>query len=612
MNSDLINKLRSGSFFSEIDIHFAGLISRLDMDNQPEIYLAGALISNYTQKKHICLDLQSVAGKPVTDNKDDFEPLVCPDLDDWLKALKASPVVGRPGDFKPLILDDRSRLYLYRYWEYETKLALLLKKRAEEDFVTTDLQYLKESFAQFFPGGNNETVDWQKVAALTAVVKKLCIITGGPGTGKTATVARILALLLKQDNSLKIALTAPTGKACVRMQQSIRDSKMTFECSDRLKDLIPEKAATIHRLLRAVPNSPYFRYNDNNLLSYDVVVVDEASMVDLALMTKLVGAVSSRARLILLGDKDQLASVEAGAVLGDICSKNQSDIFSKNFCLLYKKITGDTIQDGRPNSKSPAISDCIVELRKNFRFGIGSGIGIISQSINNGDADKAVHSLKSEEHADIKWSPLPAPGNLMKDLKSEILQGFMNYLQESDPVKTLDMLDRFRVLCALRDGPYGVMSLNKIIERTLSSENLIKPDSSWYSGRPVMITKNNYNLKLYNGDIGVILPDRESNNELRAFFIDSDNKLRKVPPARLGYHETAFAMTVHKSQGSEYDRILLILPDRDSPVVTRELIYTGITRARGQAEILCPENIFRTGVSVRTKRTSGLSDMLWS
>jgi len=611
MNSGMINKLGSNSFFSEIDIHFAGLISKLDRGNRPEIYLAAALISNYTQKKHICLDLNSIAGKPIVNNEDTVEPLVCPDIDDWLKTLKASPVVGRPGEFKPLILDDKSRLYLYRYRQYETEIAESLRKRAEENVKPANLHNLKEGFTQLFPASNNKTVDWQKVAALTAVVKKLCIITGGPGTGKTATVARILALLLNQDNSLKIALAAPTGKACVRMQESIRDSKMTFECSERLKDLIPEKAVTIHRLLRSIPNSPYFRYNEDNLLPYDVVVVDEASMVDLALMAKLLMAVSAEAQLILLGDKNQLASVEAGAVLGDICGKSQPDTFSESFCILCEEIAGDKIQSKSPDLEYPAIADCVVELSKSYRFGANSGIGVVSQSINNGDTEKAVHSLKNEEYADIKWSSLPAPGSLTRDIKSAILNGFKNYLQESDPVKTLDMLDRFRVLCALREGPYGVISINKTIERILSSENLIKPDSLWYSGRPVMVTRNNYNLKLYNGDTGVILPDCESNNKPRAFFIDSDGKLRKISPARLGRHETVFAMTVHKSQGSEYDSVLFILPDRDSPVVTRELIYTGITRAKKHVEILCPENVFRNGISARIKRTSGLAERLW-
>ncbi|MCD6161699.1 MAG: exodeoxyribonuclease V subunit alpha [candidate division Zixibacteria bacterium] len=611
MSIEQINKIKTSGLFSEIDIHFAKFISELSGGGHPSVALAAAMISSHTQNKHICLDLTMAAGKHIANQGNLPEPIICPGLPEWLAELKSSPVVGKPGDFKPLILDNKARLYLYRYHNYETKFALALERRAEETNANTNIQLLQDGLNRLFPQTDKDIINWQKAASLTAVMKKLCVITGGPGTGKTSTVVGIMSLLLEQDNTARIALTAPTGKACARMQESIIEIMQLLKCSDTIKKLLPAKTSTVHRLLGAIPNSPYFRYNEHNQLPYDAVIIDEASMVDLALMSKLVDAIPSTARLIILGDKDQLASVEAGSVFGDICGKSDSFEHSKNFYRMYENVTGDKIKITPSNKNTPAISDCLICLQKNYRFGSDSGIGIVSQYINYGDADSAIDTIENERYDDIELLGLPHPDDILAAIESAALRGYKDYLKEQEPIKALALFNRFRVLCAIRKGPYGINSLNRYIEKILTAKKLIKPDSEWYIGRPVMVAKNDYALKLFNGDIGIILPDREKNNERRAFFLDETGKLRNISPIRLPQHETVYAMTVHKSQGSEFDEVLLILPDKESPVVARELLYTAITRSKKKAVVWSPESIFRAGVSHRTKRTSGLADLLW-
>jgi exodeoxyribonuclease V alpha subunit len=345
-------------------------------------------------------------------------------------------------------------------------------------------------------------------------------------------------------------------------------------------------------------------------LPVDVVVADEVSMVDLALMSKLAQSVPSHARLILLGDKDQLSSVEAGAVLGEICDTGHFHGFSEELCERYRALTGDRIDTRAESGKGPEIQDCVVHLQKSYRFGSDSGIGAVSRAINTGDGDLAL-SLMRGQYNDIRWNSLPAPNVLSTQLRRLILRGYKPYLQTADPSEMVYFFEQFRVLCAIRSGPYGVTALNLLIEQILREERLINTENRWYRGRPIMITKNDYNLGLFNGDIGIILPDALSGNGVRACFPASDGTFRWFPPIRLPEHETVYAMTVHKSQGSEFDNALLVLPDQHSPVVSRELIYTGITRAKRSVEVWAGEGVFLEGVSRRTLRASGLRDTLW-
>jgi exodeoxyribonuclease V alpha subunit len=329
-------------------------------------------------------------------------------------------------------------------------------------------------------------------------------------------------------------------------------------------------------------------------------------------MAKLFQAIPSSARVILLGDKDQLASVEAGAVLGDICSAATTDLVRTRSTASYS-LPGES--GTRWNASLPtknALADCVVQLQKNYRFGQQSAIYRLSNAINEGRAEAALQILKdsgANAAADLVSAPLPRRAELKEALRAQVTAGFSEFLKASDPLAALAALARFRILCALREGPFGVAGLNQATEEILEDAGLIRPQSPWYAHRPIMITRNDYNLKLFNGDIGLLLPDGDS-GEPRAFFPGPDSTLRKFLPLRLPEHETAYAMTVHKSQGSEFDRVLLILPERESPVLSRELLYTGITRARTSVELWFEEKVFRAALARRVTRTSGLCDAL--
>ena len=603
--------------FSEIDIHFARLIHRLaGRQEVPELALAAALASYATSQGHVCLDLSSVEDQLLMTHDpeiDDFSHQELPKLAEWRKRLESSGVVGRPGDERPLILDDRSRLYLYRYWQYEKALADDIKARAATEIEKIDVPLLKDRLSRLFPQTRDKETDWQKLASFVSVTKRFCVISGGPGTGKSSTVARLLALILETNktNEMRIALAAPTGKAAARLQETVKNGKETLRIDDRIKESIVAKASTIHRLLGAVPGSPYFRHNAENPLPVDMVIIDEASMVDLALMSKLVQAIPPNARLVLLGDKDQLSSVEAGAVLGDICDTGRTHGLSQKVCDKFREISGDQVDISPKGCNGPDIGDCVVQLKKTFRFGTHSGIGAVSHAVNKGDGNLALGLLKDSRYKDVKWKTLPASKVLRQALKVDVIKGYRPYLQATEPMEISRLFEQFRLLCAPRRGPYGVSALNLIVEQILREENLITTGKRWYRGLPVLIRKNDYNLGLFNGDTGIILPDPESNNDLRAFFLSPNRTLRKMLPARLPDHETVYAMTVHKSQGSEFDKALLILPDKFTPLLTRELTYTAITRAKQSVQVWGTESVFVQGVSRRIERASGLRDALW-
>jgi exodeoxyribonuclease V alpha subunit len=605
---EFVNELKNSGCFFPIDIHFAGLIARLNENPKREVILAAALASNSTQKRHVCLDLKSVAGKPLSVNGE-TTGIKCPPLPDWIDILKASRIVGTPGEFKPLILDKSHRLYLYRYWHYENYLAARLRELAGSESPPLDYGILRDGLNRLFPSDKSGIIDYQKIAAFIAVTRRLCVISGGPGTGKTATIARILALLLEQNQALRIALCAPTGKACAGLKESIRENKDSLNIADSIKSLIPDTAFTIHRLLKTIPHSPYFRHDDRNPLPFDVLIVDETSMVDLALLAKLVSALLSKASLILLGDRNQLASVEAGAVMGDIFGSQESHSYSKSFCELHESVTGETIEYRRSAGAPAPLADCIVELSHSYRFGRESGIGVLSRKIIDNDINGACLILRENKFNDVRWffpSPQKNLSTIIKDYAGEWSE---EYFADGDPLSILGRLNRRQVFCALREGPYGVKAINNLIDNILKS---LMPDALVHSRKPIIITENDYDLGLFNGDIGIILPDRDSDNKSRAFFIDSEGDLRKYPLSRLPAYEAAYAITVHKSQGSEFDEIMLILPDRDSPVLTRELFYTALTRARQKAVIHGDENIIRACLARTSERMSALAEYLWT
>ncbi|MEA1966761.1 MAG: exodeoxyribonuclease V subunit alpha [Thermodesulfobacteriota bacterium] len=617
MDKYKIDLLYKNSLIQDIDIRFSDLLLKLAGENaSEELYLASIFLnSTIVKSMHISFDLGACAEKSLGHIFSDIdislaeqlEDVITPSMGMWREKLLKSGVVGFPAEYKPLILDEKNRLYLYRYFEYETNLAQSIKDRVKREKHNIDFDLLKKGISRCFSDKSHAIPDWQKIAAVAAVVNNFSVISGGPGTGKTYTVTNILALYLEQKRNLNIALCAPTGKAAARLSESIKKAKLNINFKESIVSRIPETASTIHRLLGVRPGSPYFRHNINNKLSADLVIVDEASMVSMPLMTKLIQAVSSNASIILLGDRNQLASVEAGAVLGDICRTSDIDSFSTSFCEKYFKITGEHIPV-RDDRISNAVSDAVVELKQSFRFDSESGIAMVSCAVNKGDSVKALELLKQHSDASIKFFDLPHAGKLTK----MVHRVFKEKIEPVFLCKSIDQaftfLENFRILCSHKKGPTGVSRINMIVESMLQEKGFFEKSKKFYKGRPIIILSNDYNLNLYNGDVGIIWEDE--NREIRAFFPDDKKGFRTFSPARLPVHETLFAMTIHKSQGSEYDSILMILPDKESPILTRELIYTGITRAKTSAVIWMNQDVFKKGVKMRVKRASGLADRL--
>ncbi|EPF7977235.1 exodeoxyribonuclease V subunit alpha [Vibrio harveyi] len=470
-------------------------------------------------------------------------------------------------------------------------------------------------------------VNWQKVAAAVALTRRFAVISGGPGTGKTTTVTKLLAALIEQagqEKNLTIKLVAPTGKAAARLTESIGKAIQELPVEPELKAKIPTESSTLHRLLGAIPNSAEFRHNKQNPLHLDILVVDEASMVDLPMMYKVVDALPKHARLILLGDKDQLASVEAGAVLGDICSFHAFG-FGKEQASAVAKLTGfDTL--AYSTNSNASIADSLCMLQKSYRFDARSGIGQLAKAVNAGSAAK-VDDVWNRDFADIEHFALSSQNynQMMQTLVAEYGRYLKRIGQQEIDQKTgepetlthkakavLDTFNQCRLLCAVREGDFGVTGLNQRIEKALAARKLIQTqDELWYHGRPVMVTRNDHGLGLYNGDIGICMrDDSEGEPRLKVFFELPDGSVKSVLPSRVPEHETAYAMTIHKSQGSEFEYTLMILPPDFSPILTRELIYTGITRAKKRLAMYTEMSVLKRGIKVKTTRASGLVERL--
>ena len=555
--------------FVDIDRHFARFVDGFSQGDLPAV--AAAMLSRNMRHGHICLDL----SKGPVEFAEPLPGFVWPELKTWKKAFGKSRAIGRPEEGRPLVLDDAGRFYLRRYWEYEQALAQRILVRCQQSAAPNLLITEHETPVQ------PERGDLQGLAIQTALTRHFVVISGGPGTGKTTTVLKILERMVSEPGGekLRIALAAPTGKAAARLQETLRAGTGNASLQGRL----PKSASTLHRLLGPCHHSVYFRHHAKNLLPVDLVVVDEASMVPLTMMAKLFDALPEKARVILLGDRDQLSSVEPGAVLGDIANAA---------------------------SKPGPLNGSLIMLEKNYRFGNESHIFALSNAVRDGKADRALEILSSGEHPDLGAGRAPPPPQLEEQLRQRIIAGYSGYLGRPDPAEALNEFKKFRVLCPFRVGPYGVENLNRAIEKILREKSLISGAQNAYPGLPILITQNDDPLRLYNGDIGILLPDPADASLLLAWFIGEDGGIRRIPPARLPGHEPAFAMTVHKSQGSEFDKVLLILPEKDSPLLTRELIYTGLTRARSRVEVWFQESVLRAAVTRYVQRGSGLHDRL--
>ena len=595
---------------TSIDRHFADFIKAAATADTAVLWVLTAILSNGVGSGDTCLDLKQVAGKEIKIG-DVVTPI--PVFDELSSLLQKSAVVGTKADCRPLILDPTGRLYLYRYWHYEHGLAQTLLDKGSS-IATYDAVVVKDGLERLFPAKMGTQIDWQQVATLAAIRKKFCVISGGPGTGKTSTVVKIIALLLEQPTKhpLRIALAAPTGKSAARLKESISQMVGQLNCSATIKGQIPTDVLTIHRLLGYISGSVQFRHNQENQLPYDVVIIDEASMVPLTLMAKLVAALKPAARFILLGDKNQLASVDAGAVLGAICGSHKTEPFSTSFNQLVNSMqSGDKVSLPVSPDPIPILVDTQIILKLNYRFGDTSGIDALSKAINCGDGTEALSLLDNQAFGDVNWQQASAPTKLPHQLTKLVISGYEKYLTATTVAESLAFFDQFRILCPLRQGDYGVDSINALVEKILVNAGLINLQQRWYHGRPVMVTVNDYNLQLFNGDIGIVRQESETSTTQRVFFPAANGELRSIPVTRLPAHETVYAMTVHESQGSEFERLLLLLPNYDSEKLTRELLYTAVTRAKLQVNIWGERRSFVAATARQINRSSGLEDALW-
>ncbi|WP_198148791.1 exodeoxyribonuclease V subunit alpha [Xenorhabdus hominickii] len=622
----LLQQAVSQKLLRPLDMQFAYAMIE---DENPLLLLIAALLSAESGAGHVCLPLERISPKYLFEGR---QPELAASL--WslagepkqsqiITALQSCPAVSMGELPTPIILSHRSasgyRLYLQRMWQSERRVAdffATVELTDDHEQAELDETHLRHILDELFGVTAEEEIDWQKVAAAVAVTSRISVISGGPGTGKTTTVAKLLVALIKlhEGQRLSIQLAAPTGKAAARLTESLREAVNKLALTQEQWKSIPEQAKTIHRLLGAQPDSQKLRYSRDNPLSLDILIIDEASMVDLPMMAHLIAALPSQAKVIFLGDKDQLASVEAGAVLGDICLFAEQGYSAKRAEQL-KRLTGcqlifNAMQN--PGENISAVRDSLCLLRKSYRFNSSSGIGQLASAVNQGDR-AAVSSVLSQSFPDVDFNPLSTDEDYQR-LLVETASGYYQYLamvnDQAPEEAILAEFNRFRLLCALREGPFGVTGLNQRVEQLLYRKGIItlprNVESRSYAGRPIMILRNDSTLGLFNGDIGIML--RNQDNELKAYFQLSDGQIKGFQPNRLPLHETAYVMTVHKSQGSEFEHTVLVLPTQFSPIVSRELVYTALTRAKEKLTLYAHKPVLDKAVATATQRRSGLAE----
>ncbi|MDI5921343.1 exodeoxyribonuclease V subunit alpha [Halomonas sp. LR5S13] len=708
----LLDRWVARGWLRTLDRAFAAFLAREVPDASAPLLLAAALASHQLGRGHVCLDLERTLAEPdlalsLPPEGDSLEdPPPRPSqllgelaLADWQEALTHPLIVGHGPGNTPLVLDG-PRLYLRRYWQHERSIQQHIAARLESganDAHNTDT--LAQALTALFP--SSDTLDWQKAACALAARSPFAVITGGPGTGKTTTVVKLLALLQTLalgggQRALRIRLAAPTGKAAARLNESIAGQVSSLQLDSlaplltasekdegsnplwepnllgdggvsRLRSAIPTKVTTLHRLLGSRPDTRHFRHNARHPLPLDVLVVDEASMVDVEMMAALLDALPPRGRLVLLGDKDQLASVEAGSVLGDLCARAEGGHYTPETADWLAEATGQALPAGMRDAEGAPLDQAIAMLRVSHRFDAESGIGQLAGAVNRDEPDKrkreAIRGVLDHGYADLSHLKLEADhdrslerlvasghaagfpnsgeGRMLRGQPLPPPVGYRHYLEVmkaaapqagADGEIDREALDdwaravltahgQFQLLCALRRGPWGVEGLNERIRTALEREGLIDTGDGrrlWYPGRPVLVTSNDYGLGLMNGDIGITLalPQPTSSSDgakrgpaLRVAFPagDGSGQIKWVLPSRLQAVETVYAMTVHKSQGSEFTHTALLLPDAPNPILTRELVYTGITRARHWLTLVeTGRGQLMEAVERRVMRVSGL------
>jgi len=658
-----------------LDSALAALLLELDPSAPSVLQVCTALLTHMEGRGHTCLPLRLLQAQPnavlgwtgaaQTELLALWQQLP-PSLPDWLNTLHASSLVRcvdnllppTPADQgQPLVLGGTATeplLYLRRYWQHEQQVARDIRQRCAASHpvdMALAARWLDRLFGSATPATSTTAttadaatsdapdtpIDWQRLACAVALRAGLTVITGGPGTGKTYTAARLLALLFAisaAPERLRVALAAPTGKAAARLRQSI-DSSLQ-ELSTRLGNTLNlaaltqrmGAARTLHSLLGARSDTRALRFHAGNPLDIDILIVDEASMIHLEMMSALLQALPASATLILLGDKDQLASVEAGAVLGDLCRDAAQGQYSAQTARYALTTSGQAVPAAylAHGSTATALAQQTVMLRASRRF--GGLIGQLAQAVNAGHSDRAHALVRSDTSGVLHATRHPSIDTVLQLAvhgRAGASACYADYLrlihapasrstqaeQHTEWVTSiLRAFDRFRLLCAVHDGDWGTRGLNQSVQRALEQAQLLKPRGEWFAGRPVMVTRNDPSLDVFNGDVGVTLPGPTNASALRVYFLDGDT-LRSVGVSRLAYVETAFAMTVHKSQGSEFLHAALVLPPGGGKVLTRELVYTGITRARDHFTLVeAQDGLLQSAIESRSIRASGLEAQL--
>lgn len=694
--SDLITQLESWAekgALRLLDVALADFIQEQVADASEALLLATALLSERNGHGHVCLDLQEVLAQPelqlIEDEQADLLTKETAELsiaeqlqtlvknwtlESWVEQLlataavvdkrTASAVSNINADTSPLVLagnQEKPLLYLRRYWVYEEQIQSGIQARLtiQQDLPqAATRQLLDQLFADFKPF-KNQPIDWQKIACALAARTGFGIITGGPGTGKTTTVVRLLALLqglqIQADKApLVIRLAAPTGKAAARLSESLAGSvaKVNLPASLAVcRETLPTEVSTLHRLLGSQAGTRHFRHHAGNPLPADLVVVDEASMVDVEMLARLLDALTPETRLVLLGDKDQLASVEAGSVLGDFCQNANSGNYTQATQAWLEETTGQKLPSEMLNEQGGLLAQATSMLRHSYRFDDFPGVGELANQVNSGKATPEqletvfakypreggkISATANLELIKLAKPDYKKPTTEQKDplapLKNLVKKGYSGYLTTliekqpaSDEREALDVWalaifaahQKFQLLTSVRRGAWGVEALNEMTLAALKQvdkfKNLLAGTQLWYSGRPVLVTRNDYSLKLMNGDIGICLEWPQAANSptnkkvLRVAFPDGKGGVRWVLPSRLQGVETVFAMTVHKSQGSEFTHTALVLPSADNPVLTKELLYTGITRSsQAFTLIYSDKNVLASALRKQVERVSGL------
>ena len=569
------------------------------------------LLSKRLEEGHVCIGIDG-ALRPDEAVPYPFEGIDgIPESDPWIS-------VAGTGRVTPLVRDG-GRIYLQRYHTYETSIVRILKeKMALDPTILSDRIRRMESVRDVVEGVSadfpiagltqEERIDWQLAAALTALLRDFSIITGGPGTGKTTTLGKLLRILYAMEPGARVALAAPTGKAANRMLESLKSSCAGYP--REVRDLVASlKPSTLHRLL-GIKKAGMSRYDEGNPLPFDFIIVDEASMIDMPMFARLLSACGKSGRIVLLGDKDQLASVEAGSLLGDLCQVVLKDGSLNRFSSQRVEWLNSFIRDAdrritpsHVQGDPGPLHEGIVELAYSHRVKEAPRIRELSRAVLNNDVPGLEGLMAGDGGGEFVFDTSYDP-----TLLEQFVTGYAGYIEEKNPLAALKKMNALRVLVTVREGPKGLYAMNRRIEEILAARKLIRAGRIFYENRPVIVTRNNYETGLFNGDVGIV---RRVKKDLRVFFEKEEGGLRDIPPAYLSNCETVFAMTIHKSQGSEFENVMVVLPEgTDSPLLTRELLYTGITRAKKTVVVSGSRESVLHACGASVSRISGISDRL--